>query len=86
MWAMAMETYGTIYRTVLPKKEKLRSAQEQLEKKQSTLRDAKEKLTEIQDKLQALKTKYEDKLELKETLRKKSESTVCFYLFHVESG
>lgn len=75
MWARAMETYGTIYRTVLPKKEKLRSAQEQLEKKQATLRDSKEKLGEIQDKLQKLKTQYEDKLELKEKLRKESEDT-----------
>ena len=68
-----METYGTIFRQVLPKKEKLRTAQEQLEKKQATLREAKGKLQEIQDKLNKLKQQYDDKMELKEKLRKDSE-------------
>jgi hypothetical protein len=34
MWVRAMETYGIIFRQVAPKKEKLRAAQETLEKKQ----------------------------------------------------
>ena len=75
MWVRAMESYGTIYRTVLPKKEKLRMAQETLEKKQSSLKEAKSKLNEIQDKLVELKTQYDEKVSLKEQLRKDSEAT-----------
>lgn len=70
-----METYGTIFRQVAPKKEKLRVAQETLEKKQSSLREAKGKLQEIQDKLIELKNQYDEKVGLKEKLRKESEET-----------
>ncbi|EGF78014.1 hypothetical protein BATDEDRAFT_91203 [Batrachochytrium dendrobatidis JAM81] len=75
MWVRAMETYGTIFRQVAPKKEKLRVAQETLEKKQKTLREAKFKLQEIQDKLVELKTQYDEKVTLKEKLRQESEQT-----------
>ncbi|KAJ3217500.1 Dynein heavy chain 2, axonemal [Dinochytrium kinnereticum] len=75
MWAKAMETYGIIFRQVAPKKEKLRSAQETLEKKQKSLREAKAKLQEIQDKLIELKVQYDEKVSLKEKLRQDSEQT-----------
>ncbi|KAI8799348.1 dynein heavy chain and region D6 of dynein motor-domain-containing protein, partial [Cladochytrium replicatum] len=75
MWVKAMETYGIIFRQVAPKKEKLRSAQETLEKKQSSLREAKSKLQEIQDKLIELKNQYDEKVALKEKLRRDSEET-----------
>ncbi|KAI9188053.1 hypothetical protein H9P43_002444 [Blastocladiella emersonii ATCC 22665] len=75
MWVRAMETYANIYRTVAPKRERLRLAQETLEKKQATLRDAKEKLQEIQDKLTSLQNQYDEKLALKEKLKKESDMT-----------
>ncbi|KAJ3224818.1 Dynein heavy chain 2, axonemal [Clydaea vesicula] len=75
LWVRAMESYGIIYRQVAPKKEKLRLAQETLEKKQATLRDSKAKLQEIQDKLVELKNQYDEKVGLKEKLRKDSEET-----------
>ncbi|KAI9356982.1 dynein heavy chain and region D6 of dynein motor-domain-containing protein [Zopfochytrium polystomum] len=75
MWVRAMETYGIIFRQVAPKKEKLRIAQETLEKKQKTLREAKAKLQEIQDKLTELKNQYDEKVGLKEKLRQDSEMT-----------
>ncbi|KAJ1562004.1 Dynein heavy chain 2, axonemal, partial [Cladochytrium tenue] len=75
MWARAMETYGIIFRQVAPKKERLRVAQETLEKKQKTLREAKAKLQEIQDKLADLKAQYDEKVALKEKLRQDSENT-----------
>lgn len=75
MWVMAMESYGNISRQVAPKKEKLRIAQEALEKKQKSLKEAKQKLQEIQDKLGELKTQYDDKVSLKEKLRQESEQT-----------
>ncbi|KAJ3115964.1 Dynein heavy chain 2, axonemal [Phlyctochytrium bullatum] len=75
MWVKAMETYGIIFRQVAPKKEKLRVAQETLEKKQKSLREAKAKLQEIQDKLVELKVQYDEKVSLKEKLRQDSEQT-----------
>ncbi|KAI9197259.1 dynein heavy chain and region D6 of dynein motor-domain-containing protein [Polychytrium aggregatum] len=75
MWVRAMETYGVIVRQVAPKREKLRVAQETLEKKQASLREAKGKLQEIQDKLIELKNQYDEKVALKEKLRKDSEET-----------
>lgn len=75
MWVRAMETYGIIFRQVAPKKEKLRVAQETLEKKQKTLKEAKMRLDEIQQKLQDLKNQYDEKVELKEKLRRESEMT-----------
>ncbi|KAI8821286.1 dynein heavy chain and region D6 of dynein motor-domain-containing protein [Fimicolochytrium jonesii] len=75
MWVRAMETYGTIFRQVAPKREKLRAAQETLDKKQKSMREAKAKLQEIQDKLIELKNQYDDKVGLKEKLRQDSELT-----------
>ncbi|KAI8915474.1 dynein heavy chain and region D6 of dynein motor-domain-containing protein [Powellomyces hirtus] len=75
MWVRAMETYGTIFRQVAPKREKLRVAQETLEKKQKSMREAKAKLQEIQDKLVELKNQYDEKVALKEKLRQDSEQT-----------
>ncbi|KAL7754402.1 hypothetical protein RI367_000383 [Sorochytrium milnesiophthora] len=75
LWVRAMETYAILYRTVAPKREKLRMAQEQLEKKQATLREAKSKLEEIQDKLTQLQQQYDEKVTLKEKLKADAEQT-----------
>lgn len=75
MWVRAMETYGIIFRQVAPKKEKLRVAQETLEKKQKTLKEARTRLEEIQQKLVDLKNQYDEKVTLKEKLRNDSELT-----------
>jgi dynein heavy chain len=75
LWVRAMETYANIFRTVAPKREKLRMAQENLDKKQATLREAKGKLQEIQDKLANLQLQYDEKLGLKEKLKKESDLT-----------
>ncbi|KAJ1516963.1 Dynein heavy chain 2, axonemal [Coelomomyces lativittatus] len=75
LWVKAMETYANIFRTVAPKREKLRIAQETLDKKQATLKEAKEKLGEIQNKLAQLQQQYDEKLALKEKLKKDSDLT-----------
>ena len=75
MWVRAMETYGIIFRQVAPKKEKLRNAQETLEKKQKSLKEARSRLEEIQQKLVDLKNQYDEKVSLKEKLRIESEQT-----------
>ncbi|KAJ3335866.1 Dynein heavy chain 2, axonemal [Gonapodya sp. JEL0774] len=73
LWVRAMESYGQISRQVAPKREKLRSAQEVLEKKQKSLGEAKEKLQEVQNKLAELQALYDEKVGLKEKLRVESE-------------
>ncbi|KAG4103981.1 dynein heavy chain and region D6 of dynein motor-domain-containing protein [Neocallimastix lanati (nom. inval.)] len=75
MWVMAMESYGHIYRVVAPKKEKLRLAQETLEKKQKSVREANEKLQEIKNQLNELQSQYDEKIIQKENLRVQSEET-----------
>ncbi|ORZ33974.1 dynein heavy chain and region D6 of dynein motor-domain-containing protein [Catenaria anguillulae PL171] len=60
--------------SALPR-ERLRLAQETLEKKQATLREAKEKLQEIQNKLANLQQQYDEKLMLKEKLKRDSDMT-----------
>jgi dynein heavy chain len=75
MWVRAMESYGILFRQVAPKKEKLRTATEALEKKQKSLMEAQLRLQEIQEKLQDLKKQYDEKAELKEKLRMESEHT-----------
>ncbi|RKP17872.1 hypothetical protein ROZALSC1DRAFT_23782, partial [Rozella allomycis CSF55] len=75
LWVRAMEAYGNIFRQVAPKREKLRIAQEALEKKQLSLKEAQDKLNEIQFKVNELKLQYDEKVELKEKLKKDSEET-----------
>ena len=47
MWVRAMETYGTIFRVVEPKKQRLNNAQTTLAEKQAILAEAKAKLQEV---------------------------------------
>lgn len=52
-----METYGTIAKDVAPKRNKLKTAQENLSKKQTALAAAQTQLAEVLAKVQALKVK-----------------------------
>ena len=47
MWVRAMETYGTVYRVVEPKKQRLNNAMATLAEKQAILAEAKAKLKEV---------------------------------------
>ncbi|KAM6949562.1 LOW QUALITY PROTEIN: dynein axonemal heavy chain 2 [Aplochiton taeniatus] len=73
MWVRAMEVYGRIFRVVEPKRNRLNSAMEQLAEKQASLAEAQNKLREVAEKLELLKKQYDEKLAMKENLRKKSE-------------
>lgn len=50
-----METYGTVAKDVAPKRNKLKTAQENLSKKQTALAAAQTQLAEVLAKVQALK-------------------------------
>uniref|UniRef100_UPI0037E8313A dynein axonemal heavy chain 2 n=1 Tax=Semicossyphus pulcher TaxID=241346 RepID=UPI0037E8313A len=73
MWVRAMEVYGRIYRLVEPKRAQLNTAMAQLAEKQAALAEAQNKLREVGEKLEQLKKQHEEKLTMKESLRKKSE-------------
>ena len=58
LWVRAMETYGTVAKDVAPKRNKLKTAQENLSKKQTALAAAQTQLAEVLAKVQALKVKH----------------------------
>ncbi|XP_047186413.1 dynein axonemal heavy chain 2 isoform X2 [Scophthalmus maximus] len=73
MWVRAMEEYGRIFRVVEPKRAQLNAAMSQLAEKQAALAEAQNKLREVAEKLDELKRSHGEKLDMKESLRKKSE-------------
>ncbi|XP_062301425.1 dynein axonemal heavy chain 2 [Scomber scombrus] len=73
MWVRAMEVYGRIFRVVEPKRAQLNAATSQLAEKQAALAEAQNKLREVAEKLDQLKKEHDEKLAMKESLRKKSD-------------
>ncbi len=71
-WSCAMSIYGAVYKTVAPKREKLKQAMMSLEKKQSALRKAQASLQEVKEKVQALQDKYDTSISTKERLAQES--------------
>ena len=57
LWVRAMETYGTVAKDVAPKRNKLKTAQDNLAKKQTALAAAQTQLAEVLAKVQALKVR-----------------------------
>ncbi|KAL5251273.1 hypothetical protein ACHWQZ_G016836 [Mnemiopsis leidyi] len=75
MWVRAMEVYGRVYRVIEPKRRKLAEASAQLKEKQDSLQEARDKLQEVTERMENLKKQYDEKLRMKEELRKSSELT-----------
>ena len=75
LWVCAMEVYGRIYRVVEPKRKRLSEATQQLKEKQDSLQEARDKLKEVTERMELLKKQYDEKLKMKEELRKSSELT-----------
>jgi dynein heavy chain, axonemal len=73
-WIRAMEMYGKILKVVAPKREKLRSNQEALEKKQLQLHESSSKLAQYQEKLEELKLKYDTAVDRKDDLKSQSDA------------
>jgi len=72
-WVRAMEQFGKISKVVAPKREKLRSSEEQLEKKQTLHRQQMQKLQEVQDRMQALKANYDESVARKDQMKREGE-------------
>ncbi|KAM9820319.1 LOW QUALITY PROTEIN: dynein axonemal heavy chain 2 [Neosynchiropus ocellatus] len=73
MWVRATEAYGTVYRTVKPKRAQFSAAMAQLAEKQAELSESQNALQKLGDELNRLKQKHGDKLAQKDSLRKRSE-------------
>ncbi|KAM9425745.1 dynein axonemal heavy chain 2 [Pholidichthys leucotaenia] len=73
MWVRAMEVYGCIYRVVEPKQLQVNAATAQLAQKQAVLTETQNKLHQVELTLEQLKKQHEEKLAMKEHLRKKSD-------------
>jgi dynein heavy chain, axonemal len=58
MWVRAMEVYGTVANDVGPKRARLKSAQENLARKQSALTSAQEQLSVVLAKVKALRERW----------------------------
>lgn len=69
-----METYGTVAKDVAPKRNKLKTAQDNLSKKQTALAAAQTQLAEVLAKVQALKVKHTPSIQPSNLLLK---LTVC---------
>eukprot|EP01029_Cantina_marsupialis_P009143 TRINITY_DN2137_c0_g4_i1.p1 TRINITY_DN2137_c0_g4~~TRINITY_DN2137_c0_g4_i1.p1 ORF type:complete len:4119 (-),score=1448.16 TRINITY_DN2137_c0_g4_i1:93-12449(-) len=68
MWARAMHKYHHVAKAVEPKKQKLREAQESLDKTMAALNDAKGRLKAVQDKIGELEEQYSKAVGEKERL------------------
>nr|XP_015801752.2 dynein axonemal heavy chain 2 [Nothobranchius furzeri] len=73
MWVRAIEMYGRVYKEVEPKRAQLNAALSQLADKQEALSQAQSKLQEVGEKLARLQLEHAEKLEMKDSLRKKLE-------------
>ncbi|XP_039277425.1 dynein heavy chain 2, axonemal [Nilaparvata lugens] len=73
LWVRAIEKYGKIYRIVAPKKLKLDEALASLNEKQSALAEAMAKLDDLHKLIEKLKQDYDERMAVKEELRKKAE-------------
>ncbi|KAK0056678.1 dynein heavy chain 1 axonemal-like isoform X1 [Biomphalaria pfeifferi] len=70
-WVRAMHKYHFVARTVAPKREKLRIAQEDLAETQRVLDAAKSRLKEVEEGLATLQAKYDDCVRKKDELENK---------------
>eukprot|EP00741_Cyanophora_paradoxa_P002452 tig00000076_g2377.t1 len=71
LWTRSMYKYYHVARSVAPKRERLRIAQESLEQTMKILNDAKARLKSVQEKIAELEAKYNDSLARKEELSAK---------------
>jgi dynein heavy chain len=69
IWVRAIERYGVLYRQLAPKRERLKVAKEDLEKKRVALNEQLAKLQDLRDKVQQLTAQYDEKVVMKERLK-----------------
>ncbi|OAF65946.1 hypothetical protein A3Q56_06301 [Intoshia linei] len=72
LWVRAMYKYNTVVKTVAPKREALKMAQESLAETQRILDDAKHRLQHIQEGIETLTAKYDECVKKKVDLENKT--------------
>ncbi|XP_066430422.1 dynein axonemal heavy chain 6 isoform X1 [Eleutherodactylus coqui] len=70
MWVRAMDLYSRVLKEVEPKKQKLATAQAELDATMATLREKQRKLKDVEEQIKQLQDQYDKSLGEKETLAK----------------
>ena len=76
MWALAMNTYDRVAKSVGPKRMALKGAEEKLAGAQKTLKEKQAQLKEVEEKVAALNNKLQTTLKKKEDLEAQKQLTV----------
>ncbi|XP_060586003.1 dynein axonemal heavy chain 6-like [Ruditapes philippinarum] len=77
MWVRAMDTYAHVYRTVEPKRQKLATAQAELDAVMTMLREKQAKLAEVEAKIAELQKTYDDSMAEKQKLERNISTTAA---------
>ncbi|XP_071788570.1 dynein axonemal heavy chain 6-like isoform X3 [Asterias amurensis] len=77
MWVRAMDLYSKVFRTVEPKKKKLREAEEELAATMSVLKEKQDKLAAVESQIAELQASYDASVNEKETLTKNMAKTAA---------
>ncbi|XP_071942686.1 dynein axonemal heavy chain 6-like [Antedon mediterranea] len=75
MWVRAMDLYAKVFRTVEPKKKRLREAEEELSNTMAVLKEKQDKLAEVESKIAELQASYEASVNEKESLKRNMAQT-----------
>jgi dynein heavy chain len=75
MWVRAMDLYSKVFRTVEPKRERLKGAREELAKMMKELKEKQDALAEVEAKIAHLQASYEKSVAEKETLTQNIQQT-----------
>ena len=70
MWVRAMDLYAKVIKTVEPKRQKLKAAQDELAVVMSTLKEKQDKLAAVEAQIAALQKSYDDSVAEKQKLEK----------------
>ncbi|CAE1329165.1 DNAH [Acanthosepion pharaonis] len=77
MWVRAMDLYAHIYRNVEPKRQRLQTAQEELDAVMETLKEKQQKLADVEDQIAQLQKTYDNSLAEKQTLERNIAQTAA---------
>ncbi|KAH3860157.1 hypothetical protein DPMN_023048 [Dreissena polymorpha] len=77
MWVRAMETYAHVFRTVEPKRQKLATAQSELDTVMTLLKEKQAKLAEVEAKIAELQKTYDDSMSEKQKLERNIATTAA---------
>ncbi|XP_033099985.1 dynein heavy chain 6, axonemal-like [Anneissia japonica] len=75
MWVRAMDLYAKVFRTVEPKKKRLKEAEEELSNTMAVLKEKQDKLAEVEGKIAELQASYEASVNEKESLKRNMAQT-----------